>query len=80
VYGKMSASSFRDGAMDKSRGNEAYQYGLRDCAWLPGGGEILLCSQTKEEDGTMIGSENIWMVEMARSAVTGLFNAVSIQN
>ncbi|KAF3932307.1 hypothetical protein ABW19_dt0206858 [Dactylella cylindrospora] len=78
VYGKLIGSSFSADNVDKERFNDAYLDGLITGAWLPGGVEIALLSGKKISDEEIQRSENIFVLELARSSITGLFNAQNI--
>ncbi|KAF3930431.1 hypothetical protein ABW20_dc0102673 [Dactylellina cionopaga] len=69
TYGKLIGSTYSADNVEKERFNDAYLDGLVDGAWLPGGVEIALVSGK---------SENIFIMELARSSVTGMFNAQNI--
>ena len=77
VYGKLCASSFSTDNQLERKPNDAYLDGLSDGAWLPGSVEIILIGGYRTSENALIRSENIWVMEMARSAVTSLFSAVS---
>ncbi|KAJ6258990.1 hypothetical protein Dda_5885 [Drechslerella dactyloides] len=75
TYGKLIGSTYSADNVEKERFNDAYLDGLLDGAWLPGGVEIALVSGKKMPDETIQRSPNIYIMELARSSVTGLFNA-----
>lgn len=69
VYGKPGAHCFwaeRD--LIKKDAGEGYLDGLRDGCW-PGGQDLLLVNYK--------GDRRLWAIEMAKSAITGCYNAVS---
>ena len=69
VYGKPGATSFwADRGLIKKNTGEGYLEGVRDGSWLAGGQELLLVKST--------GDEQLWALEMAKSAVTGCYNSV----
>lgn len=71
VYGKPGGSSFSaDSRLVSKNPGEGYLSGVRDGSWLPSGGEILLTKQG--------GSDKLWALEFARSAVTGCFSSANI--
>ncbi|KAK6356524.1 hypothetical protein TWF718_000881 [Orbilia javanica] len=78
TYGKLIGSTFSADNVEKERFNDAYLDGLVDGAWLPGGVEIALVSGKRMSDETIRKSENIYILELARSSVTGMFNAQNI--
>ncbi|KAF3909824.1 hypothetical protein ABW21_db0203013 [Orbilia brochopaga] len=78
TYGKLIGSTFSADNIEKERFNDAYLDGLIDGAWLPGGVEIALVSGRKMSDDTIQRSPNVYILELARSSVTGLFNAQNI--
>lgn len=69
VYGKLQASSFAtDVAISKSN-SEGWLLGIKDASWLSGGLDILLTAQN---------DDRLWLMEMAKSAVTGCFCAANV--
>lgn len=71
VYGKPGGTSFSaDPRLASKNPGEGHLYGVRDGSWLPSGGEILLTKQG--------GSDKLWILEFARSAVTGCFSSANI--
>ncbi|KAH0607581.1 uncharacterized protein H6S33_002615 [Morchella sextelata] len=71
VYGKPGGNSFStDGRIIEKNPGEGYLVGIRDACWVPGGGEILLVKEG--------GDERLWVLEFARSAVTGCFSSANI--
>ncbi|KAI9829133.1 MAG: hypothetical protein M1832_000156 [Thelocarpon impressellum] len=70
VFGKAGASSFNGGQDVAARGDdEGWLRGVREGSWLAGGAEMLLVGGR---------DERLWVLEMARSAVTGCFSAANI--
>ncbi|KAK6539739.1 hypothetical protein TWF694_009939 [Orbilia ellipsospora] len=78
TYGKLIGSTFAADNVEKERFNDAYLDGLLDGAWLPGGVEIALISEKRIEDESTKKSENVYIMELARSSTTGMFNAQNI--
>lgn len=78
MYGKLLGSSFSAHNVERERPNDAYLDGLIDGVWLPGGVEIVLLNGGAPTEVTTKGRENIFVMELARSSFTGLFNAVSL--
>lgn len=69
VYGKPLGSSFHaDSAIASSNGEE-WLSGVLDAAWIGGGSEMLLASKAHEA---------VWLLEMARSAVTGCYSSANL--
>lgn len=69
VYGKPLTASFgTDGAIAAANGEE-WLSGVLDAAWIGGGSELLLASRAHEA---------VWLLEMARSAVTGCYGAANL--
>ena len=69
VYGKPGASSFTaDRAISDTNG-ENWLSGVSEGVWLHGGMSILLSSP---------GEDRLWLLEMAKSAVTGCFCAANV--
>jgi RAB6A-GEF complex partner protein 1 len=69
VFGKPGCTSFIADQNISDVSDEAWLGGVRDGAWLNGGSEILLIGRN---------DDRIWILEMARSAVTGCFTAANI--
>lgn len=68
VYGKPGSTSFLANRTISEMNDEGWLMGVRDGAWVGNGSEIML-----------IGTDDrIWVLEMARSAVTGCFAAANI--
>ena len=69
VYGKPGASSFTtDRALSESN-REGWLSGIYEGVWLNGGLDILLTGQN---------DDRLWLLEMAKSAVTGCFSAANV--
>ncbi|KAG6363145.1 hypothetical protein INS49_008240 [Diaporthe citri] len=69
VYGKPLSSSFGVDQHLVSRHDEQWISGIKDASWLGGGSEILLVG---------LQHEALWLLEMARSAVTGCYSSSNI--
>ena len=77
VYGKPLTASFGadgadgDGAAAASANNDGEEWlsGVLDAAWVGGGSELLLTSRSHAA---------VWLLEMARSAVTGCYGAANL--
>ena len=69
VYGKHGGSSFTSDRVISEANEEGWLNGVSDGSWLNGGSNILL---TSHDD------DRIWVLEMARSAVTGCLNAANV--
>lgn len=71
VYGKPGGNSFcADVRVAERNLGEGYLVGIKDGCWVAGGGEILLAKEG--------GDERLWVLEFARSAVTGCFSSANI--
>ncbi|KAL7276296.1 WD40 repeat protein [Rhizina undulata] len=71
VYGKPGGNSFAaNTALVERNAGDGFLAGVRDGSWIAGGGEILLVGSR--------GSEKLWNLEFARSAVTGCFSSANI--
>ena len=69
VYGKPLSNSFHaDHAIAEANGEE-WISGIKDAAWVGGACEILLVGREHE---------TIWLLEMARSAVTGCYSSANL--
>lgn len=69
VYGKLQGSSFMaDPRISESNG-EGWLQGVHEAAWLNAGSEILLTGQK---------DDRLFLLEMAKSAVTGCFCAANV--
>jgi len=69
VYGKLLASSFTSIPKISEANGEGWLQGVHEAAWLQSGPNILL---TRHND------HRLWLMEMAKSAVTGCFCAANI--
>ena len=69
VFGKPESTSFSANREIAELNKEQWLLGVRDGAWIGGGSEILLISPN---------DERIWILEMARSAITGCYTAANI--
>ncbi|KAK3941865.1 RAB6A-GEF complex partner protein 1 [Diplogelasinospora grovesii] len=69
VYGKALSSSFSADQSVASGNREEWVYGVLDAAWVGGACEVLLVSRAHEA---------IWLLEMARSAVTGCYSPANL--
>lgn len=69
VYGKPGATSFTiDRAVSETNG-EGWLLGVKDAFWIGGGAELLILSNN---------DNRLFVVEMARSAVTGCFSSANV--
>lgn len=69
VYGKVLSTSFNtDSALAVSNGEE-WLSGVLDAAWIGGASELLMASSSHEA---------VWLLEMARSAVTGCYSSANL--
>lgn len=69
VYGKPGASSFAADQTVSENNEEGWLSGVYEGSWLNGGLNILLTSQN---------DDRLWLLEMAKSAVTSCFSAANI--
>lgn len=69
VFGKPGSTSFGTDRSLSEANDEGWLTGVQDGTWLSGGSEILLVGR---------GDTRIWILEMARSAVTGCFTTANI--
>jgi RAB6A-GEF complex partner protein 1 len=69
VFGKPGSTSFSADRQISESNDESWLTGVKDGTWLSGGSEILLVGR---------GDTRLWVLEMARSAVTGCFTAANI--
>ena len=69
VYGKLQGSSFTSDPKISETNSEGWLQGVQEAAWLHAGSNILL---TRQDD------DRLWLMEMAKSAVTGCFCAANI--
>ena len=66
VYGKALSNSFNADSAVVAANNEPWLSGVKDASWIGGGSEILLTGQQHEA---------LWLMEMAKSAVTGCYSS-----
>ncbi|KAK3487296.1 RIC1-domain-containing protein [Neurospora crassa] len=69
VYGKPLSNSFGADQTIASTTGEEWISGVLDAAWIGGGCELLLVGRAHE---------SIWLLETARSAVTGCYNSANL--
>ncbi|KAL1883885.1 hypothetical protein VTK73DRAFT_7673 [Phialemonium thermophilum] len=69
VYGKPLSASFSANATVALANGEAWAAGVVDAAWIGGSSEILLAARSHEA---------VWVLEMARSAVTTCYSSVNL--
>jgi hypothetical protein len=69
VYGKPLGNTFHSDHTISSANKEEWLSGVLDAAWVGGACDILLASRANEA---------VWMLEMARSAVTGCYNPANL--
>ncbi|KAI9793319.1 MAG: hypothetical protein M1833_000764 [Piccolia ochrophora] len=69
VFGKPGGSSFVTDRNSAHANNEQWLLGVRDGAWVSGGSEIMLVGQN---------DDRIFIMGMARSAVSGCFSASNV--
>jgi hypothetical protein len=69
VYGKPGAASFTTDRTLSETNSEGWLLGIKDAFWIGGGAEILLLGNN---------DNRVFMLEMARSAVTGCFSSANI--
>ena len=69
VYGKLQASSFMADPRISEVHKEGWLQGVHDASWLSGGSEILL---SRHDD------DRLWLLELAKSAVTTCFSAANV--
>ncbi|TID21679.1 Protein RIC1-like protein [Venturia nashicola] len=69
VYGKPGACSFTADRSIATTNKEQWLLGVRDGFWIGGGSQLLLLG---EQDN------RLWILDMARSAVTGCFSAANV--
>ena len=69
VYGKLLSHSFNADASVTVANGEEWISGVRDAAWIGGACEILLLAKQHEA---------IWLLELARSAVTGCYGSANL--
>ena len=69
AYGKPGGSSFTSDRATCDINGEGWLAGVLDVSWLNGGLELLIMGQN---------DDRIWMLDMARSAVTGCYSTANI--
>jgi len=69
VYGKPGACSFTSDRNIAESNEEQWLLGVREGFWIGGGTQLLLMGQC---------SNRLWVVDMARSAVTGCFSSANV--
>lgn len=69
VYGKPLSSTFHADHAISSANKEEWLSGILDAVWVGGASDLLLASRANEA---------IWLLEMARSAVTGCYNPANL--
>jgi RAB6A-GEF complex partner protein 1 len=69
VFGKPGSTSFGIDRNVSDANDDGWLSGVQDGTWLSGGSEILLVGR---------GDARIWVLEMARSAITGCFTTANI--
>ena len=69
VYGKLGGSSFSASPEISMESDDKWLYGIQSACWINGGSEILLSCPS---DG------RLWVLELARSAVTGCYCPANI--
>lgn len=69
AYGKPGGSSFTSDRATCGINGEGWLAGVLDVSWLSGGLELLIMGQN---------DDRIWMLDMARSAVTGCYSTANI--
>jgi hypothetical protein len=69
VYGKPGATSFTTDRNLSEINREAWLLGIKDAFWIGGGAELLLLGNN---------DNRVFLLEMARSAVTGCFSSANV--
>ena len=69
VYGKLQGSSFTSEPSISAANDEGWLQSVKDAFWLHAGSNILL---TRKDD------DRLWLMEMAKSAVTGCFSSANV--
>lgn len=69
VYGKQGASSFGSDLAISQDNDDCWLTGIQSAHWISGGSEIMF---------TIPNESRIWVMELAKSAVTGCFNAANL--
>ena len=71
VYGKAGACSFTAERDLSSANNESWLLGVKDGFWLGGGSQIVLLGHHDDDN-------ELWIVDMARSAIVGNFSSANV--
>jgi len=69
VYGKPLSNTFHADHVLSAANGEDWLTGVLDAAWVGGACDLLLASRA---------AESVWLLEMARSAVTGCYNPANL--
>ena len=69
VFGKPESTSFTSNRDIAESNREGWLLGVKEGVWIGGGSEILLVAQN---------DDRLWVLEMARSAITGCYTAANI--
>ena len=69
VYGKQGASSFGSDSAISQENDDAWLTGIQSAHWISGGSELIF---------TALDENRIWILELAKSAVTGCFSAANL--
>ena len=69
VYGKQGASSFGSHMAISQENDDAWLTGIQSAHWISGGSELIF---------TLSNESRIWILELAKSAVTGCFSAANL--
>lgn len=69
VYGKPGATSFATDRVISETNGEGWLLGVKDAFWIGGGAELLILGNN---------DNRLFIVEMARSAVTGCFSSANV--
>ena len=69
AYGKLQGSSFTSDPKVSESNGEGWLQGVHEAAWLHAGSNILL---------SRLNDDRLWLLEMAKSAVTGCFCAANV--
>lgn len=70
VFGKAGATSFASDRKQSETNGEGWLLGVKEALWMGGGAELLLLAGGKDN--------RLFILEMARSAVTGCFSSANI--
>lgn len=69
VYGKQGASSFGSDLAISQENDDGWLTGIQSAHWISGGSELIF---------TISNESRIWILELAKSAVTGCFSAANL--